>query len=102
VDGPLRDEPYLLRSKPSAARACAKDLPIPEDAPVTPATAGWSGAERRMAAAMLDVLWSTTSHLRLTEVWDFDHDQAVQVATGGIDLLVQAIRDGHRPRTEPP
>jgi AcrR family transcriptional regulator len=68
---------------------------------VTPATTGWSSAERRMAAAMLDVLWSTTSHARLTEGWNFDHDQTVQAVTWGIGLFVEAIRDGHRPHTEP-
>jgi len=67
---------------------------------VTPATTGWSSTERRMAAAILDLLWSRTSHVRLTEVWQFDHDQAVQAASWGIDLLLETIRDGHRPRTE--
>lgn len=68
---------------------------------VTPATTGWSSEQRRMAAAVLDLLWSKTSHERLTEAWNFDGDQAVQAVTWGIDLLVEAIRDGHRPCTAP-
>jgi AcrR family transcriptional regulator len=69
---------------------------------VTPATTGWSDTERRKAAAILDLLWSRTSYVRLTQVWDFDHDQAVQATTWGINVLLEAIRDGHRPPAQSP
>lgn len=68
---------------------------------VTPETTGWSSTQRRMAAAILDLLWSRNSHERLTEVWNFDRDEALQAATWGIDLLLEAIRDDHRPCAEP-
>ncbi|MGF7236776.1 MAG: TetR/AcrR family transcriptional regulator [Frankia sp.] len=69
---------------------------------VIPATTGWSDAERRMATAILDLLWSRTSHERLTEVWKLDADQATQAVTWGISFLVNTIRDGRRPGSEPP
>ena len=67
---------------------------------VTPATTDWSDTDRRIAAAVLDLLWSRTSHIRLTEVWNFEQEQAIQAVTWGIDLLLEAIRAGDRPRAE--
>jgi AcrR family transcriptional regulator len=64
---------------------------------VTPATTDWSEPHRLMATAILDLLWSRTSHERLTQVWDLDPDQATQAVTWGVNQLVEAIRDGRRP-----
>ena len=64
---------------------------------VTPSAPDWSDRQRRKAAAMLDVLWSVPSYERLTSAWDFDGDEATQVITWMIGLLVDAIRDDRRP-----
>ena len=68
---------------------------------VTPATTDWSSTDRQIAAAVIDLLWSRTSHERLTDVWNLDRGQAVQAVTWAIDLILTAIRDGHPPRTGP-
>jgi AcrR family transcriptional regulator len=66
-------------------------------AAVDDATEGWSEEERARAAAVLDVLWSMPSYLRLVSAWQLD----AQAATGTIDwvirLVVDGIRDGRRP-----
>lgn len=69
---------------------------------VAPVTTDWSDAQRLMATAVLDLLWSRSSHERLTEVWNLDADQATRAVTWGISFLVSTIRDGHSPGTEPP
>lgn len=60
-------------------------------------TATWSETERRMAAAMLDVLWSPTSYERLVTRWGFDTEAATRAVTKTIDVLTDAIRGGGRP-----
>lgn len=67
---------------------------------MNPATAGWSTTQRQMATAVLDLLRRRSSHGRLTEVWNLDTDQAIRAVTGGIDLLLDAIRNGRPPDTE--
>lgn len=63
-------------------------------------TATWSETERRMAAAMLDVLWSPTSYERLVTRWGFDTAAATRAVTKTIDVLTEAIRGGRRPWRE--
>ncbi len=64
---------------------------------VEPSTAGWSGTEREMAAALLDALWSVGAYERLVAVWGLDTEQATRAMGGLIGLLVDALRDGRRP-----
>jgi AcrR family transcriptional regulator len=60
-------------------------------------TSSWAEQERRMAAAMLDVLWSPTSYERLVTRWGFDTATATRAVTQTIDVLTQAVRSGKRP-----
>jgi AcrR family transcriptional regulator len=59
--------------------------------------ADWAEEERRMAAAMLDVLWSVPSYQRLLTAWQFDGEQSTRAVTWAIGILSEAIRAGHRP-----
>jgi len=68
---------------------------------VAPSTADWSATQRQMAAAMLDVLWSVPSYERLITAWKLDGDEATQAITWVIGMLVDAIRHGRRPGSEP-
>jgi AcrR family transcriptional regulator len=61
------------------------------------AAAGWTEAERRMAAGMLDVLWSPTSYERLVAGWGFASADATRAVTWALDVLAQAVREGRRP-----
>jgi AcrR family transcriptional regulator len=66
-------------------------------AAVEPATADWSEADREMAAAVLDVLWTVNSYDRLTAVWRLDPDEASRAVAGVVRLIVDAIREGRVP-----
>ena len=66
-------------------------------AAVEQATDGWSEADREMAAALLDLLWSVNAYERLVAVWGLDTERATRGITGLIGLLVEAIRKGRRP-----
>jgi AcrR family transcriptional regulator len=66
-------------------------------AAVEPAAAGWSAADRTMAAAVLDVLWTVETYERLTSAWELEPDQAARAARWVIGLIEQAIEDGHPP-----
>lgn len=66
-------------------------------AAVEPATGGWSAADRAVAAAVLDVLWTVETYERLTSAWDLEPDQAARAARWVIGLIEQAIEDGRRP-----
>ncbi len=57
----------------------------------------WPDPQRRMAAALLDVLWSVPAYERLLAAWKLDAGQATDALTWAIDLLVEAIRDGRAP-----
>ncbi len=64
---------------------------------VAPLTAGWSEANRVLAAAMFDVLWSVVSYERLVEDWHLDPKEAIRGVTWLITVLEEAIRNGRRP-----
>jgi len=68
-------------------------------AAVAPATRGWSEADRVLAAAMLDVLWSVTSYERLVADWKLEPGQAIRGVTWMIGLVEDAIRRGKRPKS---
>lgn len=64
---------------------------------VAPHTGGWPAADRTLAAAMLDVLWSVASYERLVCDWDLDTAEATRGVRWAIGLVEDAIRDGARP-----
>jgi AcrR family transcriptional regulator len=64
---------------------------------VAPATAGWPAADSRMAAGMLDVLWSVMSYERLVAAWELAPEQATTAITWVIGLVEAAILEGRRP-----
>ena len=61
-------------------------------------TAGWPEADRVVAAAMLDVLWSVESYERLVVDWHLDRGQAIRGVTWVIGLVEEALREARRPR----
>jgi AcrR family transcriptional regulator len=66
-------------------------------AAVAPPTEDWSEADRVLAAAVLDVLWSIASYERLVADWRLDPKEAVRGITWVLGLVEEAIRDGRRP-----
>ena len=66
-------------------------------AAVEPGTDAWSDADREMAAALLDALWSVPTYERLVGVWGLDTERATEAVTGLITLLVRSIQEGRRP-----
>ncbi len=60
--------------------------------------ARWDEADRAVAAAMLDVLWSVASYERLVVDWHFDRKQAIRGIAWVIGLIEDAVRHGRRPR----
>jgi AcrR family transcriptional regulator len=67
-------------------------------AAVTERTPRWSESDRRLAAAMLDVLWSVGAYERLVTDWQLAGDDAIRAITWVIGLVEAAVRDGKRPR----
>jgi AcrR family transcriptional regulator len=66
-------------------------------AAVAPSTGEWPDADRIVAAAMLDVLWSVVAYERLVADWELDAKEAITGLTWVIGLVQDAIRNGHRP-----
>ena len=66
-------------------------------AAVTKRAAGWTAADRRMAAAVLDVHWAVGSYERLLIDWKLHPDEAIQGLTWVIGLVEDAICEGRRP-----
>lgn len=64
---------------------------------VVASTSGWSDAERRKAAAVLDVLWGIPSFERIAVMWELDADDAIDAITWAIGLVVEALRAGTGP-----
>ena len=60
-------------------------------------TARWSEADRVVAAAMFDVLWSVASYERLVVDWRLDREQAIGGIAWVIGLIEDAVRKGRRP-----
>jgi AcrR family transcriptional regulator len=66
-------------------------------AAVAEPTASWPEAERTLAAAMFDVLWSVGAYERLVTDWPLDRDEAIRAITWVVGLVEEAVRDGRRP-----
>jgi AcrR family transcriptional regulator len=62
-----------------------------------PRTAGWTEADRSMAAAMFDVLWGVAVYERLAVDWELERDQAIASITWVIGLIEDAVREGRAP-----
>jgi AcrR family transcriptional regulator len=60
-------------------------------------TRDWAEAERNIVAAILDVFWTVPFHERLVNVWHLDADQAGRAITWALRVLVDAIKNDHRP-----
>jgi len=60
-------------------------------------TARWPPADRLLAAAMFDVLWSVASYERLVLNWQLDRKQVIRGITWVIKLVEEAVRKGRRP-----
>jgi AcrR family transcriptional regulator len=57
----------------------------------------WSEADREIAAAMLDVLWSVATYERLVVDWELDRDKAIRGITWVIALVEAAVREQRGP-----
>lgn len=64
---------------------------------VTPWTEDWSEDARKLAAAVLDLLWNYSSYQLLVDNWGFDPKRAVAGITWVIGLVEDAIRGGDHP-----
>ena len=64
---------------------------------VAPFSREWSGADRTIAAAVLDVLWSVVSYERLVSDWDLAPEQAIRATDWVIQLVADAIKAGDAP-----
>jgi AcrR family transcriptional regulator len=62
-----------------------------------PHTAGWTDADRSVAAAMFDVLWGVAAYERLAADWGLDRDEAIAGITWVIGLIHDAVREGRAP-----
>ena len=68
---------------------------------VARATPRWSAIERRMAAAMLDMLWTPSTYERVLAAWQLDTEHAIGALDWMIGLMEDAVRSGRRPRRTP-
>jgi len=64
-------------------------------------TAQWSADDRKLAAAVFDVLWAVGSYERLIVDWELDREEAIRAITWVIGLVEDAIRCDHRPNVIP-
>ncbi len=62
-------------------------------------TAAWPETDTRIAAALLDVLWSMGTYERLVGGWGLDPDDAIRAVTWAIAQVTEAIRQDRRPDT---
>jgi AcrR family transcriptional regulator len=60
----------------------------------------WSRADRTIAAAILDVLWSVVSYERLVSDWDLRPEQAIRATEWVMQLVTDAIKAGDAPSTK--
>ena len=66
-------------------------------AAVARAAPDWPAADHRLAAALVDVLWSVPSYRRLTGGWDLDTEDASRGVVWVAGLIAAAVREGRRP-----
>lgn len=61
------------------------------------ASESWEPGQQRIAAAVIDAMWSVGTHERLVGEWGLEPDDAATAAIWAIDLVRAAITDDHRP-----
>jgi AcrR family transcriptional regulator len=61
-------------------------------------TPQWPPGDRRLAAGILDVLWSVGAYERLVVEWELDADRTIRAITWAIGLVADAVRDDRPPR----
>ena len=61
------------------------------------AQAGLCGTDRKLAAGMLDVLWSVVSYERLVTDWELSPADAIRAITWAIGLVQDAVHSGRGP-----
>ena len=59
--------------------------------------ARWSAADRTLAAATFDVLWSVASYERLVLDWQLDREEAIRAIRWVTGLVEEAVREGRPP-----
>lgn len=82
---------------PTLTAANVRQRQVLADA-VAPHTEGWTAADRRLAAAVLDVLWSVGSYEQLVLNWELEPTEASRALTWVIGLVREAVKRGDRPR----
>jgi AcrR family transcriptional regulator len=60
-------------------------------------TSQWPADDRRLAAAMFDVLWAVGSYERLVVDWEIESEEAIKGISWVINLIADAIRRDDRP-----
>ena len=65
-------------------------------------TKGWSEVDRRVVAALFDVLWSMATYERLVGDWRLEPDDAIRAVTWAIALVQDALGEGRRPKAGGP
>jgi AcrR family transcriptional regulator len=66
-------------------------------AAVTTATNRWSSVDRKVTAAMFDVLWAVVNYERLVTVWEIEPNDAIRGIIWVIHLIQRAIVEDGRP-----
>jgi AcrR family transcriptional regulator len=64
---------------------------------VSASAPGWSDAQQRVAAGLLDVLWNVPSYERLVGVWGIDGHEATDAITWLMAKVVAAIEEDDPP-----
>lgn len=64
---------------------------------VQQAAPDWSDEERKMTAAVLDMLWNVPTYERLLTAWQQPPELALRTVSWGIRLVEEAVRLGLRP-----
>ncbi len=90
--------PFRPRTSADAAGAAAKERQrVALLAAVEDAAADWPETERKIVAAMLDVLWNVVSYEQLVGEWNLAPQDAIDGVTWVIQLVREAIREDKRP-----
>ena len=64
---------------------------------VTAETPDWPDADRRAAAAIIDVLWGVPTYRRLVSGWGLDETESARAVTWLVRLVLTEIRADRRP-----
>lgn len=62
------------------------------------ATSDWSEAQQKVATAILDILWQTSTYDRLLNGWNFNSEDSLATLNWLIDMVENAIEKGQKPK----